>query len=152
MSTTISNIHDELYILMGTLFPAKKALADPFNIYNNDEFFLADGYGIYIGSAVNTHREVACRLSISRQIMITLTKAPYAGHKDLDKLKLAEKNLLEEHLTLINDFAKNDAYATIRTIKRNYINDGGIERVFGESRSFLSIKTIFEIEYFENLS
>lgn len=151
MSTTISNIYDELYLLLPALFPSKKALADSYNIYNNDEFFLADGFGIYVGPASNTRREVACRLSISRQITITLSKAPYAGHKDLDKIKIAEKALLEEHLTLVKDFSKNNTYPYLTSVKRNFIGDSGIERVFGESRSYLSIRLTFEIEYFENL-
>lgn len=152
MSTVISSIHDDLYSLMGALFPSKKVLADSLNLYNNDELFLADGFAIYIGPANNTRREVACRLSVSRQIVISLTKAPYAGHKDIDKIKKAEKDLLEELQIVINDFSKNDSYATLRTIKRDYLSDGGIIRAFGESRSVLSIQAIFNVEYFETLS
>lgn len=150
--TTISNIHDDLYSMMLALFPTKKVLADSLNLYNNDELFLANGYAIYIGPANNTKREVACRLSLSRQIVISLTKAPYAGHKDIDKIKATEKELLEDLQTLINDFSRNDSYATLGTIKRDYLSDTGIIRAFGESRSVLSIQASFNIEYFENLT
>lgn len=152
MTTKISGIHDDLYSMMGSLFPSKKILADSLNLYNNDEIFLADGYAIYIGAASNTRREVSCRLSISRSITISLTKSPYAGHKDIDKIKLAEKALLEELHTLINDFSKNDGYVNLRESKRNYLSDSGIIRAFGESRTILSIQAVFEIEYFETIS
>jgi hypothetical protein len=152
MSTTISGIHDDLYSMMASLFPSKKVLADSLNLYNNDEIFLADGFAIYIGPANNTKREVACRLSVSRQIVISLTKAPFAGHKDIDKLKATEKALLEELHIVINDFSKNDSYATLRGVKRDYLSDGGIIRAFGESRSILSIQASFNVEYFENLT
>ena len=151
MSTLISLLHDDLYSMMGALFPAKKVLADSLNLYNNDELFLADGYSIYIGPAFNTKREVSCRLSVSRQLIISITKAPYAGHKDIDKIKKTEKDLLEELHTLINDFSKNDSYVNLRGVKRDYLSDGGIIRAFGESRSILSIQAIFNVEYFENL-
>lgn len=151
MSTIISSIHDELYTMMSTLFPTKKVLADSLNIDNNDELFLSDGYAIYISNGVNTRRVDGCVASMQRQVTITLTKATYADHKDITKIKSCEKTLLEDHWTLVKDFSKNDSYTNLASTNRNYISDGGIERVFGESRSFITIKTQFELEYFESL-
>jgi hypothetical protein len=147
----ITTIHDGIYTLMSTLFPAKKMLSDNLFIDNNDELLLANGYAIYFGPAVNTNRVVGCKQSTQRQVTIIMTTAVYGGHKSIDKLIENEKSLLEDHYTLIKNFNQNANLDTMIT-KRNYIDDNGIERVLGQSKNFLMIETNFEIEYFEDFS
>ena len=150
MSQT-SNIYGAVNTLMTTLFSDKKQLSDSLNIENNDDLFLADGYAIYFGPAVNTRRMVGCKFSVSRSISITLTKAIRGTHKDLTKIKAGEKSLLENQFTLIKDFSQNQIISDVSS-KRNFVSDNGIERVFGDDKHYLMIETIFDIEYFENLA
>lgn len=149
--SNITDIYNAIVTQVATLFPNKRELSDSLIIDNNDELALEDGYGIYFGPATNTLRQIGCKFSIRRDIIITLTQSVRAGHKSITKIQTAEKALLENHFTLINDFSKNENIGAVVS-KRDYISDTGLERVFGERRNFIMIESIFAIEYFEDFT
>lgn len=146
-----SLIYDEITSLMAALFPTHTQLTDGFIIENNAELDLDLSYGIYFGPALNTNRLIGCQFSAQRQVSLTLTRVVRAGMRSLGKIQDVEKQLLEDHYTLIKNFAKNENLDTL-AVKRSYISDNGIERIFGEQKNFLMIQSIFEVEYFEDLN
>jgi hypothetical protein len=150
MSSTISLIHDELNTMLNVLFPTRSQLTDGFLIENNAEIELDYAYGLHFGTAFNTNRLIGCQFSIQRQVIITITKATRAGQRAIGLVKTAEKDLLEDHLKLIKDFAKNENLNDL-AVKRSYVSDNGIDRIFGQQKNFLMIQSTFDIEYFENL-
>jgi hypothetical protein len=147
----ISDFHDAVRARMTALFPSKNELSDNTVIDNNDLLTLEDGYAVQFAAGNNTFRAVGCKFSLQRTIVITLTKAVRAGHKSIEKIAEVEKALLEDHRTLVEDFSENENLGTIVS-KRNYSTDSGIERVIDERRTFLMIRTNFDIEYLEDFT
>lgn len=151
MSTTITTIYDAFVTQMATLFPSKYRLSDPLVIENNDEAALANGYGLHFSTATNSLRLVGCQYSVEREVLITLTNQFYGTHKSTTQLDTTYKTLFEDLHILINDFTKNATISGVTT-KRDYISDNGVERIFGDTKTFLMIQAIFRIEYFETLT
>lgn len=87
---------------------------------------------------------------IEREIIITLTKVFLGGHKSNSIYDSTNKAMWEELHTVIREFSNNNVINTVAP-KRDYISDGGLERVFGENKSFLMIRCSFQFEYFEDL-
>jgi hypothetical protein len=133
-----------------TLFPNKKRLSDSFNIENNDEYQLADGVGMYFGSGINSSRIMTCQYTLNRNVIITLTKAVYGGHKSLSILETAEKALLDDQHSLIKEIERN-LLLDNSSPNRKYISDNGVERIIGDSKTFIMMQTVFTIEYLESL-
>lgn len=147
--SNITTIYNSLISMMTTVFPNKMRLSDAQISENNDEMALADGWSLYIGAGTNTNRTFDCNYSLSRDVSITLTKAFYGGHKATTILDTTSIALLEELHTLIDYNLNNQIAGT--NIAFNFIGDNGLERVFGESKTFIMIKANFQVEYFENV-
>jgi hypothetical protein len=149
--STISDFHDAIRARMQALFPDKLELSDNSAIENNDDLSLEDGWAVQFSTGQDGKRQVGCQHSIQRDIVITVTQRVLGGHKSIDLIASVEKQLLEDHLTIVNDFQKNENLGNI-VVRRDYQTDTGIERVEGDSREFLMIRTTFQIEYFENFT
>lgn len=134
---------------MTTVFPAKWRLSDSQVVENNDEASLNDGWSVYIGAGTNTNRTMDCKYSLSREVSIVLTKAFYGGHKSTTILDTTSCLLLEELHTLIDYNLNNQITGT--NIAFSYISDNGLERVFGESKTFIMLRASFQVEYFEDI-
>lgn len=149
-----SDVYDAIYTVVSGLFTSVsgyRELSDPVLIDNNDEMSLAKGYSVYFGVASNTNRQLDCKYSIQRDVMITLTRAVRGTHKDVAAMKTIDKALLEDQHLLIKNFEQNYNIGTV-TARRDFVTDGGIERVLGENKMFTMIQTVFQIEYFEDLN
>ena len=151
--SNISSSYDAIVTRLGVLFPNHLRMHNPYNPELNPESVLNKGYGIQMLSGVNTERNLSCLLSISRTIVIVLTRNYFS--KELDTLTKAsvEKTLLEDQFILIKDLEKDstvNASSYITTFK--YSSDSGIQSVFTDKNSFIKIETNFSLEYFEDLN
>lgn len=135
--------------MMTTVFPNKLRLSDAQVSENNDEMALSDGWSIYLGTGTNSNRTFDCKYSLVRDVSITLTKAFYGGHKATAILDTTTLALLEE-LHLLIDYSLNNQIAGTN-IAFNFLGDNGLERVFGESKTFIMVKANFQVEYFESV-
>jgi hypothetical protein len=149
--SAISTIYNEIHALMGTLYPDKRELVDNIDISNNDEISLRDGYGIYIGSAINSQRKVGCSLSIERSFDIIFTRVIKGSHKNKTALETAEKAILEDAYTIINRL-ENDDDDISAAAKCYYVSDNGMQRVIAGQYNLITMELTFSVEYFENLS
>lgn len=146
----ISTIYDNIQTAMATLFPTKLEMADPLNPENNDEKTLANGWGVHIGFASNTNRQLCDTYSLSRDIIITISKINAGSHRSLSIFDNTNKALLEELHQLIQTINSNTAIRNSVSVI-DWISDNGIERFSGESKQFLIIRATFRLEYFESL-
>lgn len=147
--TVVSNVYDAIRTAVQTLFPNKRELSDAIVIDNNDDLTLNDAYGIHFAFGNNTFRLVGCRYSLQRSVSIILTRMIRGTHKDIAKIIEIEKYLLEDQRTLVADFSENQNIGAV-TIKRNYVSDGGIERIFTDKKNYIMIETTFEVEYLDD--
>lgn len=128
-------------------------LSNPYDVDENTTSALQKGWGIAIGSASNTNRQLSCNLSLQRTMTIVLTRRRYANELDTVPKETAEKQLLEDQYILIKDLEKAIALnsAVSGLTRFQYTSDGGIESVI-EGDAFIKLVTDFEMEYFEDLN
>jgi len=147
----ISTIIDNMRTRVAAVFPTHKKLPNNRQIEENDTLFLSKGYAVAIGPGANTRRLLSCKLSVNRAAIITITRAHFGVDRDTVVRDTLEKNLLEDQFLLIKDLEKDPSLDGF-VAKINYSTDNGIEEVFVEQGHFLMIQTVYEFEYFENLS
>ena len=147
----VSTIYDNIQTAVAALFPSKLELSDPLIIENNDEKSLANGYGIHLSSATNTNRTLCDDYWVSREFVITLAKINAGTHKSNTIYDNTNKAILEELHVLIQTVNSNTAIRNSVSLIE-WVSDGGIERLSGDSKQFLIIRATFRLEYRESLS
>ena len=147
----ITTIYDEAITLIEGVLPNHQRLANPYQIEENPEIWLDQGYAVAIRTGVNTKRQISCRLSIERQISIVITRKYYGNDADASRKATTEKSLLEDQLLIINEFESQTPFSV--STKSEFVSDSGIVFVFSsEEKPFYMIESTFGIEYFENIS
>lgn len=150
--SAISNIYDAVVARVVAVFPSHTRLSNPYAIEQNPEGFLRQGYGIAIGPCTNTNRNLCHKVSILRDIIITITRQYAAVETDIATKVTAEKLLLEDQIDLISDFMNNTTLSADGGIV-SFTNDGGIEQVFPGGRdNFIALKLTFTVEHFEDIT
>lgn len=136
-----------------TLFPTAdySRLANPYKIEENPETFLRKGWGLGIGSAINSKRQISCHLSLRRELSVTLTREYFSLEEDPVAKSDTEKLILEDHFSLMKDFEKNPV-VNGSSFLTEYVSDSGIQYVYTEREVFLMLRTTFTTEYMENLT
>lgn len=151
MSTKITQAYDAIVTRMGTLLPNHTRLSNPYQLDQNTEPALKQGWGLKVESGSNTNRHVNCQLSIERTLTIAITRKYYAMELNAASKATTEKDLLEDQFIVVKDFEKNSALEGI-VARAIYTSDTGILFVFNEEKPFYKIETTFTIEYFESLT
>lgn len=146
----ISTIFDAINTFIGTYFPNHKVLVNPYDLQKNDKLILNKAIGFYLGPAVNTNRQISCYHSVRRDLVFNLTRVNRGTDRDDDIRQTVEKELLEDHFTLVKEFEKDP---TMQSLCSNtlWTSDNGIEFVYDDKISYLKIETRFSIEYLEQL-
>jgi len=149
--SVISTVYDTVDTHLGTLFSGThKKFYDPRELGVNDTYALGRGYGFYLGPGNNTNRNISCKLSVQRELVVSLSIINRGTAKDISIRQTAEKQLLEDHFTLIKSFEQDPTLEDLLA-KLIYSGDNGIENVFTDRNNYLVIESSFDIEYFENL-
>lgn len=149
--SNISTAIDAIRTRVSTLLSGHKKLSNNRVIEENAALYLDRGYAVAIGPGVNTNRLVGCKMSLNRSVIVTVTRAHFGVDLDTAVRDTLEKTLLEDQFLIIKDLEK-DPTVSEAVAKINYTNDNGIEEVFIEEGHFLMIQTIFDFEYFEDLT
>ena len=147
----ITTISDNIRLRVATILSDHKKLPNNRLIEENDNLFLSKGYAISLGAGNNTNRLMACKLSIQRSAIITITRAHFGVDRDTTVRDTLEKNLLEDQFLIIKDLEK-DPDLDGDTARFVYLGDNGIEEVFVEQGHFLMVQSTFDFEYLEDLS
>lgn len=149
--STISTIVDTIRTRLATVLPSHKKLKNNSNIILNDTLFLAQGQTLQVSSAFNTNRVLGCQLSLTRSVVVSITRQSYGTLRDDALRETTEKALLEDHYLVVKDLEKDpDLNSTCARFV--YVSDTGIQEIFIEELQFLMIQITFEFEYFENLT
>jgi hypothetical protein len=130
------------------LLPSHKRLRDSYNLEQNPDLFLEQGYGLSVGKgAFNTRRSTGSMKSTSISFAVTVTRRAFALDLDPDKKATTEKLLLEDARAILEDIWENNFGITGSPIAS--FNDWeGIQPVRTESNSFLYITLNIAVEYF----
>jgi len=149
--SNITAIFDVIDSTLDAMFlPTSKKLVNPYVPEQNDDKSLARGFGFYIGSGVNTNRQLGCFASIRRYVTIINTIVNRGTERDIVIRQTSEKQLLEDQFKLIKEL-ENDPSLSAVVAKMVYLSDNGIEQVYGQDNNYLMIQTTFEMEYLEGV-
>lgn len=147
VSTMFDNLKTRVVAVLGAEFAD---LPDAYDIEENPALLLKKGFAIGFGPGLNTKRTQSRLMSISRQMVITVTRALDATELDSSGKQATAKQLLEDLKLVMADLETNQTLNNGLTIA-GFENDGGIESVKAEGENFLMIQGTFSVEYFENL-
>ena len=150
--TDISTIYDALVTRLTALYPSHKRITNPYVLNNNNDQFLAQGWGLATRDAENTNRELSRRLSVRRNFDVVLTRRYFAKDLDLSKVNAAEKNLLEDLQLLIDSVEGTpDLSVTDGKYIVKYNFDSGITAAKDDRDDFLAIIANVSVEYFRTI-
>jgi hypothetical protein len=150
----ISTIYDELYTLISGAFPSKNELINPYELTDNHEQILFNGYGIAWEIGTDTEQFNKQLLAFDREFIVVSTRSYHSTDLDTSPKKTAEKSLYEDQLTIIKTLKafsekSNNPTSTVEDIQ--FIDDNGIELVFNDAQRYLSLASRFKMTYFEKL-
>lgn len=151
--SVVTDVYDTIHARLPTLFPSHLRLSNPYAPEENPESVIKQAYGLKVGAATNTNRNVGCKISISREYSVVFTRKYYANELDASAKASTEKLLLEDARLVENDVEQNVfliGVANNPNIK--FISDTGIEFVFAENKPFYKIEVLLLVEYFETLT
>jgi len=152
----ISTGLDAIKTRLGIILPDHIQLSNPYDVEENTDRALNLGWGLGVGSGLNSERHLSCKLSIRRQIIIPITRRIIASELGTTRKETSEKNLLEDQFLVIDDLEKDPTVNNSNVISSmKYVSDGGIigiARGDGKNDAWRFIRSIFQIEYFEDLT
>lgn len=152
--TKISTVYDQLYTLLSAAFPNKSELVNPYELTDNDEQSLRDGFGIAWEIGTDSEQIQKKLLVIDREFIVVSTRVFFSTDLNTSPKKTAEKNLFEDQITIIKTLRSfveqsTNPAATVEDIQ--FLDDNGVEFVFNDAQRFLSLGTRFKMTYFESL-
>lgn len=148
--TKISSIIDELGTFVGGLLPSKTRLPNPYDILENPEILLRNGYGIALADGANSNRLVSCKLSVQRTFTIILTKQITTTENNVTQLLDIEKSLYEEHYTLIKAVEEPITLGG-NAAQVRFTDDPGTAFVSAERGKYYILSPNVLVEYLEDI-
>jgi len=143
--------YDAILTRLGVLFPDHKRIPQPYRLDQNSETILNQGYGLAIGPANNSNRNVSCQLSVRRDMIVSISRVIRANEFDIDAKDLGWKTLFEDQFLLMKDIESDPTLGTTEIVNATFATDGGLEIIFVDKDNFVAVETVISIEYFENV-
>lgn len=148
--SNFSDLYDAIVTRIETVLPNHTRLPNPYKVDENTELFLRQGWGVALTSGTNPNRNLSCRISTLRSFDIIITRKFYSIEAGVTNKQSTEKELIEDQLLVIRDFCNNTSLPSALGVV-NFESDGGIEYVFSEKDNFLVLRSVFGVEYFDNV-
>ena len=150
MSTEVTTLYDTLVTRVAALLTSHTRLSNPYDLAGNNDQILEKGWGIAVRAGTNTNRQLGCKLSVSRDFEISITRKFFAREFDATKKATTEKDLLEDMQLLIDDLEENATLSESAYLVK-YVGDSGITQVRDGQDAFLAIIISLTVEYFRTI-
>ena len=147
--TEISDIYDAIITRVDALLPNHKRLPNPFELDQNPDQYLRQGWTFRVESGQNTNRHQGCQESHENNFSIIITRSFSGGDLRVDKKDDTQKALLEDFQLLMDDFEQTPILDSVH--KFRYDTHDAITPVKGDEVRFLSLIMQVRAEYFRNL-
>lgn len=151
--TEISTIHAALVTLMGTTLFSGHFRLNPYALSSNNVQFLEKGWGVAMGPARNTNRNVGQRVSVERECTLILTRRAFARQLDPATKGDTEKTLLEDVQILVD---KVESHTFLAPDEGKYLikyrGDSGIQQIREDDASLLSVSVSVTVEYYRTIT
>lgn len=149
MSKITSIIDGFLAFLQETL-PDHKEHINPYALELNDSMTLEKGFSFFLGGASNSNEMSSCMLSIEREVVLNLTLRVYGAREDGCIRREVEKELMETQFSIIKAMENDPTLQSLIELIE-FVGDNGMELIFGEEVSFISLRSNFTFRYYERL-
>ena len=151
MSTAITSVFDALVTRISTILPNHIRLTNPYDIAQNNERYLKQGWGLGLGPAVNTRRFNSCQFTTQRDFILSITRQYYARESDVASKATTEKEIFEDLYLVSKDIQKHNTLNDGLYIV-TYQGDNGIQSVFSEKDVWLYVQVRITVDYTENFT
>lgn len=150
--SSISNIYDALETEITSTLASHTELLNPYNPVDDSNLNLTAAYGIVVADGGNSRFEQNTGGAEQRQrtFEVILSRRKFATKSDTAERKSTEKQLLEDWTLLCDAIAQNRTLNG-ECIFCDYQNDGGIEFLRSNRVDILIIRTVFSVEYEEEV-
>lgn len=147
--SNVSTIHSAIKSRLSTIFPNKTVIPNPFELDQNNDNLLKDGYGIFYGAASLPEFDLGIHIQgYLREFNIVLAKKVYRLEVDSQPFETVQLALLEDQNTMVNSLA-NVRSIDPNVVRLEYVSDSGVEFIFSEKNNYLAITTNFDVSYKE---
>ena len=153
----ISEIIDLIEAQLITTFPNHEELVVPEIPELNDDIQFEKGYGLVVADTVNTNRFVDCKSSMETTFIVVLTRklfnGPIRSGTAQQERRNKRKSLLEDHYLFLTAIENNPTINGDGNIgKMIFQNNAGPEFVKIGRTDLYMLRSIYTVEYFENLT
>ena len=147
----ISTVYDALVTRLGVLFGAKTRIPNPYELSDNNDQFLVNGYGLTISSSDQAPHEFKV-FNIERIFNVVFTRELIATDSDETQYDSIAKALLEDVYIVQKDFYNESQVAVESSVENIGLGtSSGIEFVFSGKKRYLLIEVGFPIQIREIL-
>jgi hypothetical protein len=147
----ISQIYDNFLALTAGQLPNHKQIPDPYNVDENMERILEQGFGIGFGPGTNTARLIGCKLSRQVELNLIITRIMSTTRHDLTTLGNIQKALHEDLFLVEKELYKNDPQLGNIVAKSELLGWVELEPLEGERFKYIRLGSSFLFEYFEEI-
>jgi len=150
MSIKISNVYDDILTELGTIFPNKIRIPNPYALAGNPSTFMRDSYGLRVDSGTPVPRDF-CVFSRFRNFTVVLTREVLTTDIQTTPTDNAVKAMLEDLYTLQKEFLGADQFGSSANVDITNVGAfSGIEFFNFEKRNFINAEISFSIQVSDN--
>lgn len=147
-SPNFTTAYDLVVARIATLLPNHTRLRDPYNLDQNPDSFLEQGWGLAIGpGGENSARLVGPKRTTIIQFLLHITRRSYALDMDPVGKATTDKNLLEDLRAIIDDIWLNNFNISGSPLIK-FEGFAGVFPVKVDSYSHLALTATVTAEYF----
>lgn len=147
----ISTVYDALLARLAAIFPGKTRIPNAYDVANNTDLFLRNGWGLRIASSNYFEMEFNTYAN-DRGFAVVLTREVIKIDTQTDQIDVISKLLLEDVNTLQKELINPSQLGVLDSIEIiNLSSTTGITEVFTNNEKFLSIEVSFSTKIAESI-
>lgn len=144
--TNGADIFDAIVTRMATLLPSHHRIPNPYELSENNGRILEQGWGLGISpGGENTNRFSCATRSLRVTFQLSITRKFYATEHDAAAKAYADKLLLTDFETVLDDSWKNNMGLAGLQLTPGFI---GIVSIFTDKDLYRSLNSNLTVEYF----
>lgn len=151
MTSKVTTVYSTILSTLGTLFPNKTRIPNPYDLTQNADGFLRDGYGVKFNGSSFVESEF-CVYRYSANISVVFTNEILRTEEDTTTMESVTNSLLENMHEVRKDFYNVDQLGIEASIDSVDIDSStGIEFIEGDKFNYASLEVNFIFNISETL-
>lgn len=148
--SNVTNVYNGLLEKLAEKFPAKSRIPNPYNLPDNIDNFLIDGFGVKVGPEGQSEFVEFNSFCVNREFTIVFTREMVATSSNTDVPDDISLKLLEDIYEARKMITAPDKMGISSIQKADNGSASGVTEVKAESRKYLSMEVSFNIDINES--